>query len=279
MEGNVFLTSLKSQGFAGHEHDIGASIPPLHLVLAGPFPLFPTRAGGEVQGCRLVGGTAHIPRAHDAVTVRHGEVEQAPLIPQLRRRGGHEGVDALDGLEHRLAERRVPEAVDGAVLAIRVETRFVETVQEEGEGPFAVGVALHTHEPLLPDAQRHFPFDMAPAGNVAVVHEHDAAVGERVAVRVGQATFGGSADVGEDEGGGGFGGEAGEVDAIPGGNDTGEDAGVRPEGRWCVVANAEAVAIMGAAVVLDRWRCHRPSLFPLGGGCWQRELTMRRRES
>ena len=202
------LTSLKSQGLTGHEHDIGPSISPLHLVLAGPFPLFPTRTGGEVQRCRFVRGTAHVPRAHDAVTVRDGEVEQAPLIhhlvPQLRRGGVHETVDAPDSLEHRLAERRVSEAEDGAVLVVRVEAGFLDTVQEEGEGPFAVGVSLHAHEPPSPDAQCDFPLDVSPAGDVAVVHEHETAVGERVAVRVGQAAFRGSAYVGEDEGGCGF---------------------------------------------------------------------------
>ena len=273
MDGNVFLTSLKSQGLAGYEHDIGASISSLHLVLAGPFPLFPTRPGGEVQRCRFVGGTAHIPRAHDAVTVRDGEVEQAPLIhhfvPQLRRRGVHEAVDALDGLEHCLAERRVSEAVEGAVLAIRVEACFLETVQEEGECPFAVGVSLHTHEPFSPDAQCDFPFDMSPAGNVAIVHEHETAVGERVAVRVGQAAFRGGTYVSEDEGGCGFGSEAGEIDAIPSRGGTGEDAGVRSEGRRCVVADAEAIAVVGAAVVLDRWRYYRLSLIPLGSDHWQ----------
>ena len=73
---------------------------------------------------------------------------------------------------------------------------------------------------------------------------------ERVAVGVGKAALGGGAHVGEDEGGCGFGGEAGEVDAVPCGRDAGEDARIWSEGRWCVVADTEAVAVVRAAVVL-----------------------------
>ena len=39
---------------------------------------------------------------------------------------------------------------------------------------------------------------MTPASDVAVVHEHETAVGERVAVAITQGALGGGADVGED---------------------------------------------------------------------------------
>ena len=78
---------------------------------------------------------------------------------------------------------------------------------------------------------------------------------ERVAVGVGKATLGGGAHMGEDEGGSGFRGEAGEVDAVPCGRDAGEDARIWSEGWWCVVADTEAVSVMRAAVVLDRGKC------------------------
>ena len=262
------LTSLKRQRLASHEHDIGAFVSALHLVLPRSLTLLPARPGREIQGRRLVRRTAHVPGAHDAVAVGHGEVEQAALIhhfvPQLRRRGVDEGVDALDGLEHRFAEDRVPEAVERALGAVRVEACFLQTVQEEGKGPFAVRTALDAYEPSLAHAQRDVSLDVSPAGDVAVVHEHEAAVAERVAVGVGKTALGGGAHVGEDEGGCGFGGEAGEVDAVPCGRDAGEDARIWSEGRWCVVADTEAVSVVRAAVVLDRGKCQDLGAHALG---------------
>ena len=250
------FTSLKSQGFTSHEHDIGPLVPPLHLILPGPFTLHPARPRGKIQRRSFVRRAADVLRAHDAMTVRHGEVEQTPLIPhfvpQLRRRGVHEAVDAPDRLQHRLPENRVPEPVERALLAVGVDARLFQTVEEESKGPFAVRGSLDAHEPLVAHAQGDFALDVPPAGDVAVVHEHEAAVGERVAVEVGNAAFGRGAHVGEDEGGGRFGGQAGEVDAVPCGGRAGEDAGVGSEGWWGVVAYAEAVAVVRAAVILDR---------------------------
>ena len=118
------LTSLKRQRLTSHEHDIGAFVPPLHFILPRSLTLLPARTGREIQRGRLVRRTAHVPGADDAVAIGHGKIEQAALIhhfvPQLRRRGVDEGVDALDGLEHRFAEHRVPEAVERAFLAVWV---------------------------------------------------------------------------------------------------------------------------------------------------------------
>ena len=179
-------TSLKSQGLTGHEHDIGPFIPPLHLILPRSFTLLPARPRGEKQRRGLVGRTADVSCTHNTMAVGHGEIEQTPLIhhfvPQLRRRGVDEVIDALDGLQHRLPERRVPEAVERVLFAVGVAAGLFQTVQEEGKGPFAVRVALDAHEPLPPHAQGDFPLDVPPAGDVAVVHEHETAVGERVAV-------------------------------------------------------------------------------------------------
>lgn len=203
------------------------------------------------------------------MTVGHGEVQKTPLIhdfiPQLRRRGVYEAVDELDCLEHCLPEHRVPETIDGAAVAVRVKACFLQTVQEEGKSPFTVRVSLNSHEPFLPYAQRDLSLDMSPAGDVAVVHEHETAVGERVAVRIGKAALGSSAYVGEDERGCGFGGEAREIDAVPSGRCAGKDAGVGSQGWWCVVANAEAVAVVRAAVILDRGKCHPLGLTALEG--------------
>ena len=94
----------------------------------------------------------------------------------------------------------MPEPVKRALLAVGVKARLVQTVKEESKGPFAVRVSLHAHEPLLAYAQRDFALDVSPAGDVAVVHEHEAAVGEGVAVGVRNAAFCRGAHVGEDEG-------------------------------------------------------------------------------
>ena len=138
------------------------------------------------------------------MTVRHGEIEQAPrtlhFVPQLGRRGVHEAIDALDRLQHRLPEHRVAEPVKRVFLAVGVNAGLVQTVEEEGKGPFAVRGSLDAHEPLLAHAQGDFALDVSPAGDVAVVHEHEAAVGERVAVEVGNAAFGRGAHMGEDKG-------------------------------------------------------------------------------
>lgn len=85
-----------------------------------------------------------------------------------------------------------------------------------------------------------------------------------MAVRVGQAALGGGAYVGEDQRGCRLGGEAGEIDAVPGGSRAGENAGVRSEGWRCVVANSETVAVVRAAMVLDRGRCHQLGLTSAG---------------
>ena len=56
--------------------------------------------------------------------------------------------------------------------------------------------------------------------------------------------------MGEDEAGGCFRRDAGQVYAVPRRDCGGEDAGFRTEGGGGVVADSEAVAIVGAAPVL-----------------------------
>lgn len=74
---------------------------------------------------------------------------------------------------------------------------------------------------------------------------------EGMAVGGGEGAGGGGAHVGEDEGGGRLGGQPREVDAVPGGRGGGEEAGGGAEGGvGGVVADAEAVAVVGAAGVL-----------------------------
>lgn len=65
---------------------------------------------------------------------------------------------------------------------------------------------------------------------------------EGVAVVVGEGAFSRGADVGEDQWGRGFGGNACKVDAVPGGGRGREDAGFRTEFGGGIVAYAEAVS-------------------------------------
>ena len=70
---------------------------------------------------------------------------------------------------------------------------------------------------------------------------------KRVTIRLRQRAECGGADMCEDEGGCGFAGQTREVRAGPGGGGGGEDAGFGGERGGGVVADAEAVAVVGAA--------------------------------
>lgn len=114
------------------------------------------------------------------MTIGHCEIQKTPLVhhfvPQLGRSGVYEAIDELDRLEHCLPEHCVPKTIDRELLAIGIKTCFLQAVQKEGKSPFTVSVSLNSHEPFPPYAQRDFPFDMSPAGNVTIVHEHETAV-------------------------------------------------------------------------------------------------------
>lgn len=176
--------------------------------------LLPARAGREVQAGGFVRGAADVPGADDAVAVGDGEIEQAARVEggavvRAGGNGGDQGVDAVDGLEQGLAEHRVPEpAVVADGLGARVVSGFLQAVEEEGEGPFAVGAAAYLVEPFGGDGHGECALDVLPAADVAVVHPHQAAVVEGVAVAVGQGAFGRGSHVSEDQGGGRFRGQS-----------------------------------------------------------------------
>ena len=65
---------------------------------------------------------------------------------------------------------------------------------------------------------------MFPASDASIMHEHEAVVAKGMAVLFGQVSFCRGADVGEDEGRGGFCGKTREVHTVPGGNRRREDA-------------------------------------------------------
>jgi hypothetical protein len=83
------------------------------------------------------------------------------------------------------------------------------------------------------------------------MHEHQALIRERVAIRVGQVALCCGANVCEYERGCGFGSDAREVDAVPRGNGRREDAWFGTERGRCVVSDTEAVAIVWSPAVLQ----------------------------
>lgn len=74
---------------------------------------------------------------------------------------------------------------------------------------------------------------------------------EGMAVAIRERSFGRGPQVGKYQGGGGFGRQSFQIDAIPCWNGGREDARFRTEGWRGVVANAKAVAVMGPSRVLE----------------------------
>jgi hypothetical protein len=93
-----------------------------------------------------------------------------------------------------------------------------------------------------------------------------------MAVLLRQIAFGRSADVSEEEGRGRLGRYAREVDAVPCWNRGCEDARFGAQGGRCVVANAEAIAVVRAPSVLS-------GVSRSCSGIAEGERTSRRRES
>lgn len=257
---SVQPTSLKRQRLARNKHDIGTLVPPLHLVINLPLLtprrillLPPTRPRREKQTRRLVRPTTHIPRTNHTMPIRNREIQQTPRIllnPLLPHHLPNQRIDPLNRLQQRLPQHRVPEPLRSVLLTVGRIPHAIQTVQEHRERPFAVRAALHVAEPLVLQARGQTSLHQLPAPDAAVVHPHQAAVPEGVAVLLAQVALRRGAHVRKNEGGGCFGGEARQVDAVPGGDGGGEDARLwAQEGRG-VVADAEPVAVVGAAVVL-----------------------------
>ncbi|MCJ1407568.1 hypothetical protein MMC19_001639 [Ptychographa xylographoides] len=267
------VVALESQRLARDEDDIGAAIAPLHDEMAAAL-VAPGGAAAEVQRRRLVRAAADVARADDAVAVRDREVEQRPprhappafrlrRVVQRRQLGvrhrRHERVDPLDRREHRRAQHRVAEPGPGRCRfalrralrqLVRVDARPLQAVEEQRERPFGVRAALHAEEPFLAEAEGQRAFDERPGGDAAVVHPHEPRVAEGVAVCVGEGAGGGGAHVGEDQRRSRVGGQTREVDAVPGRDGGGEEARLGAERGRRVVADAEAVAVVGPAGVL-----------------------------
>lgn len=139
------------------------------------------------------------------MSITDGEIQEAaaiepflPLLALFIRDGGDERVQLLDGLEHSLPEDGMTETLSVENRGIGIIAHAIQHVEEESEGPFAVGAAADAAEPALVESHGEAPLDVFPAADVAVVHPHQAVVVKRVAVGVGEGALGGGADVGED---------------------------------------------------------------------------------
>lgn len=83
---NLVRTSLKCQGLARHEHDVGSLVLAFHLVLPvvrGLCACRPLRSRRVVQAGRLVIGAVDVSGADDAVAVGHCKVEQTCSVDVL----------------------------------------------------------------------------------------------------------------------------------------------------------------------------------------------------
>ena len=90
------------------------------------------------------------------------------------------------------------EAISSIGFIIRVVTEAFQRIEEDSESPLRIGISLNESEPFRSDAESESAFDVLPGSDVAVVHEEERVVGERVAICFGEVAFGGGADVGED---------------------------------------------------------------------------------
>lgn len=94
---------------------------------------------------------------------------------------------------------------------------------------------------------------MLPTSQASVMHPHQAAMCERVAVVLAQGTFGGSAHMGEDEVRCRLGGDSLQVCAIPRRDGRCEQAGRRSQLRIGVESYSETVGIVLASSGVLRW--------------------------
>lgn len=246
-------TSFETQRLTGHQNHVRPIVAPLHLivrVIGCRHPRFPQSAGGIVQTRCLIRRAADIARADNAVAVRDGKVKKTPGIDVLGVDDAlGDVVDHLVDLGNRL-EHRLPE--DGRAksvlwLGARVMAHPLQRVQEQRKRPLAIGPSSHTHIPLIGQPLAEPPLDLLPPAQPAIVHPHQAAMAEGVAVVLAERAFSRRSDVGEDQLGCRLGGKALEVHAVPGGRGRSEEAGRGAQFRVGVEANAKAVGIVLSA--------------------------------
>jgi len=252
---NLHLTSFERDRFTGHQDDVSALVVTLHLEMALRLALLPLGARGEVQTGRLVRLATDVPRADDGMTIRDGKVEQAARLDVrhvvLLGDLAHELVDLGDGLDHDAPQQRLPEALGPGVRA-GIHALLLHEVEEERKGPLAVGPALDAQVPPVRQRGGQRALDVLPAADVAVVHPHERAVLEGVAVILRQRALGRRPHVREDQARARLGRQPLQVLAVPRRQGRGEDARLRAQLGVRVEADAEAIAVDGSAGVLEK---------------------------
>lgn len=114
------------------------------------------------------------------------KIQQAWLIvPSV----GPDPVQPLNGAEHSLSEEGMAEAVLGW-RAFWVDTQRLQRIEEEGECPLTVRAPLNHEEVLILNGAGELALDSVEVCEVAIVHKHQASVGERVAVALRQCASG-----------------------------------------------------------------------------------------
>lgn len=181
------------------------------------------------------------------MAVRDGKVEQTPRVYILVVDGAFgygidQLVDQCDRLEHCFPQHRRPKALLG--LRAGVVAHALESIEEQCKGPLAVRPSHDAQVPLVRQSLAQPPLDVLPSSQAAVVHPHQAAMAEGVAVVLAQGAFCGGPDVGEDKARGRLGGDALQVCAVPRRNRRGEEARGRPQLGVGVESDAEAISVV-----------------------------------
>lgn len=183
------VTPFESEWFASHEDDVLGPVETFHfeksrLVLVEP------QAGAEVERRSLVGLGSDVAADHHQRAVGDRKVEKR----RFRGDGQLPFLDDFYGAEQGLAEHVV-----GYLLLARREAHLVECVQEKGKAALRVGGALDEKKVLVVDVADELLLDAVEAQDTAVVHEHDVAVGEGMAVGFGQYALGRCPDMAKNE--------------------------------------------------------------------------------
>lgn len=135
------------------------------------------------------------------MAISDGKVEQTPSIDILilqdtfGDRIGHL-VDLRNCALHGLSQDGRVKAGFGASTGILTES--LQGIEKEGKCPFAVGAALDAQVPLVSQTLAEATLDVLPSTESSVVHPHQTAVCERVAVVLAQGTLGRGTDMAKD---------------------------------------------------------------------------------
>ena len=157
-------------------------------------------------------------------------------------------VDLRNRLHHNLPQKRLSKPLRPGIRT-RINPFLLQQIQIQRKRPFTIRPTLDAQEPLVRERIGQCPLNILPSTDVAVVHEHQRLVLERVAVVIRERALGCGAHVCKDEIRAGLGCEAFKVLAVPGGKGRREDAWFGAEFGVCVEAYSEAIAVYWTAVI------------------------------